>query len=177
MKNILIVLDVQNGLISSPEKEALSNKIIKLTQDRIFDRIVCVKFVNRDDGVFPKFHRYYDMHKGKEVELVDGLVADLVIPRSVYSCVTEDFISKLTKINGGDRVREVSICGIGTDTSILKSSLDFFERGIIPIVLSNYCLSYDGEEKSHKRGLKLISKLIGEKCVVKKDINTIDDIK
>ena len=101
MKNILVVMNMQNGLVNTNEKVALSQKIIELSQKHIFDRVVCVKFVNRDDGVFPKYHRYYDMHKGKEIELVDELTADLIINRSIYSCVTEDFpnvVSKLSKL-------------------------------------------------------------------------------
>ena len=65
MKNILVVIDVQNGFVTTPEKITIANKIIELTQKHIFDRVVCVKFVNRDDGVFPKYHKFYDMHKGK----------------------------------------------------------------------------------------------------------------
>ena len=54
MKNILVVMNLQNGLINTPEKTALSQKIIELTRKHVFDRVVWVKFVNRDDGVFPK---------------------------------------------------------------------------------------------------------------------------
>jgi nicotinamidase-related amidase len=170
-------MDMQCGTVNSPEKQKLAEKIIELTQKQIYDRVVCIRFVNRDDGVFPEFHRYYDMHKGKDIELIDGLVADLVIPKSTYSCINEDFLSKLAKINDMNKVREVSICGIGTDTSILKTSLDLFERHVKPIILANYCIAYDNEEKSHKRGIKLISKLIGERCIVKKDINSLEDLK
>ena len=177
MKNILLVMDMQHGLVNTKEKEQLSERIIELTHKHIFDRVICARFVNRDDGVFPEFHHYYDMHTGKEIELVDGLTADLVIPRSVYSCVTEDFITKLAKINDGNRVREIFICGIGTDTAILKTSLDFFEKKVRPIVLTNYCLTYDNEEKSQKRAIKLMNKLMGEKTICKKDINSIDDLK
>ena len=48
MKNILVVMSLQNGLINTPEKTALSQKIIELSQKHIFDRVVCVKFVNRE---------------------------------------------------------------------------------------------------------------------------------
>ena len=125
-------MNMQNGIINTPEKVQLSQKIIELTQKHIFDRIVCVKFVNRDDGVFSKYHRYYDMHKGREIDLVDELTADLVINRSIYSCVTEDFVEKVVKINDGDNLVELFLCGIGTDTSILKSALDLYELDIKP---------------------------------------------
>ena len=176
MKNILIVMDMQNGIINSDEKMAMSEKVISLVQKHIFDRVVCVKFVNRDDGVFPKYHRYYDMHKGKEIELVDELTADLVFNRSVYSCVSEDFISKVMKINDNDNLVEVFLCGIGTDTAILKSALDFFELDIKPLVLADYCIPYDGSAITHMKGIKFIEKMIGEKCIVHKKIETLEDL-
>ncbi len=176
MKNILVVMNLQNGLINTPEKTALSQKIIELSQKHIFDRVVCVKFVNRDDGVFPKYHRYYDMHKGKEIELVDELTADLIINRSIYSCVTEDFVEKVTKINDGDNLVELFICGIGTDTSIFKSALDLFELDIKPIILTDYCIPNDNSAITQMKGIKLISGMIGEKCIVTKKIETHEDL-
>jgi nicotinamidase-related amidase len=176
MKNILVVMNMQNGLVNTPEKVALSHKIIELSQKRIFDRIVCVKFVNRDDGVFPKYHRFYDMHKGKEIELVDELTADLIINRSIYSCVTEDFIEKVTKINDGDNISELFICGIGTDTSIFKSALDLFELNIKPLVLTEYCIPYDNSAITHMKGIKTLEKMIGEKCFVNKKLDSVEDL-
>ena len=176
MKNILVVMNMQNGLVDTPEKVQLSQKIIELTQKHIFDRIVCVKFVNRDDGVFPKYHRYYDMHKGKEIDLVDELTADLVINRSIYSCVTEDFVEKVVKINDGDNLVELFLCGIGTDTSILKSALDLFELDIKPLVLSDYCMAYDNSAITHMKGVKILEKMIGEKCIVNKKIESREDL-
>ncbi|MBR2875991.1 MAG: isochorismatase family protein [Clostridia bacterium] len=176
MKNILLVMDMQNGIVNTDEKKALAAKVIELDHKKLFDRVVCVKFVNRDDGVFPKYHRYYDMHKGKEIELIDELTADLVINRSVYSCVTEDFVEKITKINDGDSPIELFLCGIGTDTSILKSALDLFELDIKPLVLADYCIPYDGSAITHMKGIKFIEKMIGEKCIVHKKIETLEDL-
>lgn len=176
MKNILVVMNMQNGLINTPEKEALSQKIIGLVQKRIFDRIVCVKFVNRDDGVFPKYHRYYDMHKGKEIEVVDELTADLIINRSIYSCVTEDFVEKVVKINDGDNIKELFLCGIGTDTSIFKSALDLFELDIKPMVLTEYCIPYDNSAITQMKGIKTLEKMISEKCIVTKKLESPEDL-
>ena len=169
MKNILVVMNLQNGLVNTPEKTALSQKIIELTRKHIFDRVVCVKFVNRDDGVFPKYHRYYDMHKGKEVEIVDDLNVDLVINRSIYSCVSEDFIEKVVKINDGDNLVELFLCGIGTDTSIMKSDIK-------PLVLVDYCIPNDNSAITQLKGIKIMTQMIGEKCIVHKEFNKVEDL-
>ncbi len=176
MKNILIIMNLQNGLVNSPEKTAMAQKILALTQKHIFDRVVCVKFVNRDDGVFPKYHRYYDMHKGKEVELIDDLTADLVINRSVYSCVSDDFIQKVVKINDGDNLQELFLCGIGTDKSILKSALDLFERDIKPIILTEYCIPNDSSAITQLKGINFVSQLISDKCIVTKKLEAAEDL-
>ena len=176
MKNILVVIDVQNGFVSSPEKTAIAQKIIELTQKHIFDRVVCVKFVNREDGVFPKYHKFYDMHKGKEIELVDELTADLVVNRSIYSCVTEDFIQRVTKINDGDKIQELFLCGIGTDTAILKSALDLFEKDIKPYLLTNYCIPHDNSAITQMKGVTFVSRMVSDKCIITKPINTLEDL-
>ena len=176
MKNILVVMNLQNGLINTPEKTALSQKIIELTKKHVFDRVVGVKFVNRDDGVFPKYHRYYDMHKGKEIDIVDDLNIDLVINRSIYSCVSDEFIEKVVKINDGDNLVELFLCGIGTDTSIMKSALDLFERDIKPLVLTNYCIPHDNSAITQMKGITSVSRMVSDKCIVNKQINTIEDL-
>ena len=112
MKNILVVMNLQNGLINTPEKTALSQKIIELTRKHVFDRVVCVKFVNRDDGVFPKYHRYYAMHKGKEVEIVvddleQGMEYILYIAAKNYNQTAKE--SHKFKILKGDFMTEFDI--------------------------------------------------------------------
>ena len=54
MKNILLVVDVQNGFINS-YTENTKNKIVKLLETNIFDIVIATKFKNNEGSNLKKY--------------------------------------------------------------------------------------------------------------------------
>ena len=51
-----------------------------------------------------------------------------------------------------------------------------FERDIKPLVLVDYCIPYDNSAITQLKGVKIMSQMIGEKCIVHKEFKSTEDL-
>ena len=93
----------------------------------------------------------------------------------MYSCVNADFLQLLSQCSNGKYPEQVFIAGVDTDCCVLKTATDFFEHNIRPVVLTEYCYS-NGGQQSHEAGILCMKRLIGEKQLIKAQINTVLDL-
>jgi len=177
MKNILIIIDVQKGFTKIPQTQKTSEDIKELLEKRYFDYIFATKFYNDHNSIYKKTMNWEKLITKQETDLVDGIqdYIDEVIPKYIYSCVNASFLQRLSQVNNGVLPEKVFLAGMDTDSCVLKIAVDLFENGIIPIVLSNYCASNGGKE-SHEAGLKCLSRFVGKKYLVSKEIHIINDL-
>lgn len=175
MNKILIVVDIQNGFCQTNGTREVADKIIALTRNGSFDKVVATRFINKEESPFRKYLNWDKLSKNPDIDLVDGIKADEVVDKAVYTCVNNDFIDLLKKLNNDRVPNKVHVCGVDTDCCVLKIAVDLFEKGIMPIVLTEYCFSNAGIEM-HKSGLDILNRLIGKKCLIGKIINAKEDI-
>lgn len=175
MKNILIVVDIQNGFNRYEQTHVLVDKIIKLTNSGLFDKIIATRFRNREGSQYTKFLNWHRLMESPDIDLVEGIKADEVVDKWVYTCITDEFMSLLKKLNDGEMPTHIFICGADTDCCVLKTATDIFEQGLMPVVLTEYCDSNAGP-KSHEAGLLVMGRLIGKKCIVSDKITSKQDI-
>lgn len=165
MKKILIVVDMQNGFNRYEQTKQLGCDIAELTNSGAFDTIIATKFINREGSQYTRILNWHHLMHSPETDLIDGLKYDMVRKKYVYTCVDSHFIKTLCTINGGKKPTHVFIVGTDTDCCVLKIATDLFEKGIWPIVLTDYCNS-NGGPQSHEAGKLVLSRLIGERCLV-----------
>ena len=175
MKNILIVVDIQNGFNRYEQTHILVDKIINLTNSGLFDKIIATRFRNKEGSQYTKFLNWHRLIESPDIDLVDGIKADEVVDKWIYTCINDEFMSLLKNINDGDLTTHIFICGADTDCCVLKTATDIFEQGLMPIVLAEYCDSNAGP-KSHEAGLLVMGRLIGKKCIVSDKINNKKDL-
>lgn len=175
MKNILIVVDIQNGFNRYDQTHILADKIIKLTNSGLFDKIIATRFRNKEGSQYTKFLNWHRLIESPDIDLVDGIKADEIVDKWVYTCITDEFMSLLKKLNNGELPTHIFICGADTDCCVLKTATDIFEQGLMPIVLTEYCDSNAGP-KSHDAGLLVMGRLIGKKCIVSDKITSKEDL-
>ena len=162
MKNIALVVDMQNGFARYNQTELLTKKIADLLNKKIFDCVIATRFLNDSHSVYEKLFGWkrlrseYDRQISPEIEKN----VDFIFDKYVYDCVSPSFIQKLCQVNGGVYPDRVFVLGADTDCCILTISTSLFENNIRPIVLSSYCNSNGGEE-SHRAGLICLKRLIG----------------
>ena len=175
MKNILVIVDLQNGFIRYDQTKDIAKKIINLLNNKIFDVTIATRFINHNDSQYIKFLNWHRLLDSPDIDLVDALKVDKIIDKYIYTCVDDSFIDLLKELNEGIIPNHIFICGIDTDCCVLKIATDLFEKGIMPIVLTSYCASNGGEE-SHRAGIKVMSRLIGKKALIDNEITSIDNL-
>lgn len=177
MKNILIVVDVQNGFARQEQTKAVAEKIRGLLELRVFDHVIATKFQNFDNSIYEQLFDWKRLKTDDDRALFKGLqqYVDAVFEKTVYTCVNPHFLQRLCQLNGGKYPEKVFICGIDTDCCVLKIATDLFEYNIRPIVLTNYCASNGGED-SHNAGLLCMRRLIGDGQLIYNEINTKEDL-
>ena len=177
MKNILLVIDMQNGFARYKQTIDLTDKIKKLLDLGIFDVVIGTRFLNSDNSMYEKMFGWSKLKTESEREIPKDLLKhmDYVEDKYIYNCVNSNFIQRLCQLNDGEFPQRVYVVGADTDCCVLTIATALFECNIRPIVLTNYCASNGGEE-SHKAGIRCMERLIGEKQLVEKEILTVEDL-
>ena len=186
MQRPLLVIDVQRGNISEYNR-FIPNGIASIIKAELFNPIIFTRYVNTPDSPARLFLETEEMSdfgsagmesKISEVmgakapgldkmgitELPDGYGAKrYLLTRNVYSAVTADFEELLAELDLDNT--GMYLVGADTESSIMKTVLDLFERTIEPIVLAEFCGSHRGLG-NHEKALTLLKELIGPERVV-----------
>lgn len=162
MSNVLVVVDVQKGFINENTKHIVP-KIAKLVENKFFDHVIFTKFVNVEGSPYKSIMNWHRFSYPPENEIVDELQTKncKVFVKTGYTIFTPEVIDYFLIHN----INEVYLVGIDTDSCVLKSAADSFERGYVTYVLADYCASHYGLEY-HKAALMILKKFIGENRIV-----------
>lgn len=177
MKNILLVVDMQNGFAKCEQTVKLTKKIKELLEKKIFDVVVATRFLNNANSIYEKLFNWKCLELNDERALPESIAkyVDFTIDKSVYTCVNADFIQRLCQMNDGAYPERIFIVGVDTDCCVLVIATSLFEHNIRPVVLTKYCGSNGGPD-SHDAGITCMKKLIGEGQLVHKLINKKSDL-
>lgn len=160
---IILLMDIQEGYMREEFRD-LPIKIHDYLQTHHYDLKIATRHVNKNDTLHKAdiYIRTMTMFssKSKVIEPIDK-IADFVLIKSTYTGLTPDVMKLLEK----NDVKEVYLAGMNTETSILATAFDLFDRGIKPIVLANLCNSVYGP-LMHQAALEIIRSAIGRECVV-----------
>lgn len=186
MQRPLLVIDVQRGNISEYNR-FIPNGIASIIKAELFNPIIFTRYVNTPDSPARLFLESSEMSDfgsaGMDAKIGEVLgakapgldtygvtqlpegygAARYLLTKNIYSAVTPEFeelLGELDLENTG-----MYIVGADTESSVLKTALDLFERSIEPIVLSEFCGSHRGLG-NHQRALELMKELIGAERVV-----------
>ncbi len=178
MKNILIMVDVQNGFVKNEYSEIRLRRIEKLLGQRLFDLVIATKYWNRPGSFLSRFMGWNDLCTEKEQDLRQEVkeYADFVLLKDIYSSVNDEMLSLLRRECGGSDPEYVFILGFDTECCVLTTAVDFFESGIRPLVLTHYCGSHDGD-RFHDAGIISMEHLIGPDFLIEDELKTREDLR
>lgn len=160
---ILLVVDVQEGFINEATQH-IPKDIEKHVNNFKYDLVIATRFINKMDSLHKSELNMKDMTMlSPHAKLVEniGKLADIVIMKSTYTSLTVD-VAKLLEKN---QVKEVYLAGLNTETSIMATALELFDKGIKPKVLSQLCGSIDGV-MMHTAALQILRGDIGENNIL-----------
>lgn len=165
-QSVLLVIDVQSGFVnqnSSPVLEPLKELIEKWRAAS--GNIVFTRFVNHPESQWEKLIGWSELMSAPSIDIHQEIAPMIfqgeVFDKHSYSSLTPEVCEFLE----ASEAREVVITGISTESCVLATALDAFEKGYIPKVISDCCSSQAGE-KIHLNALEIISRNIGSEQIV-----------
>jgi nicotinamidase-related amidase len=163
-QSILVVIDMQNGFLVQRTEHVLP-PVLTLIQEfgKLKRPVVFTRFHNAENSPYERLIGWKRLRSSPETDLTSAVQPYVtnVIDKNIYSAFTAEFIRLLT-LNGWTTL---VICGVATDSCVLKTAVDAFERDLTPIVVSDACASHGGEE-AHNAGLLVLGRFIGKKQIV-----------
>lgn len=166
MKSFLLVVDIQRGFMNEntlPVKE----KIDKLICSKTFDCVIASVYRNYIGSPISCLMGWNEMMTSREQAVVgEANNADYFVFKNVYSACSDDVINVIKKENSGMSPECVYIAGMNTECCVLLTAADFFEKGIRPVVLAEYCGSTGGAN-SHNAGILSLESIIGKSNIIR----------
>lgn len=162
--SVLVVVDMQKGFLNAHSSHIIPN-VVQLVCEfgRRMKPVVFTTFFNTDNSQFERLIGWRKHYSSPETDLVNELnhFDRIEIRKNFYTGIT-DRMKVLIYENGW---RTIFLCGVATESCVLKTAVDAFEQDLIPIVISDACGSDRGEEM-HRAGLAVLSRFIGAKQII-----------
>ena len=157
MKPLLVVIDVQNGFLGSRSQHVV-DPIVRLLSGW-HGSTAFTQFVSLPGGQYERLIGWKRLQAPPEIDLHAQIApyARRVFTKNYYSAFTEEF-SQFVASGGFDTL---FLCGVATDSCVLKTAVDAFERGYRPYVLADACASHGGEV-AHNAAIFLLQRFIGK---------------
>ena len=166
-KPVLVVVDVQNGFITEHSQPVIP-VIVDLVRrwQTAHGDVIFSRYHNYTGSPFERLIGWTKMVSSPETDFVTEL-APYVGP---HTPIVDKYIYTLFTPEGTHLVNEhgwtdLYLCGIDTDSCVLKTAVDAFERNLTPWILKNACASHAGP-KTHNAGLLIAARFIGANQII-----------
>ncbi|GGN24077.1 hydrolase [Lentzea pudingi] len=166
-KSVLVVVDMQNGFVSSKSAPIVPHVADVVRRwEEVGGATVFTRFVNHPGSPYERLINWSRMQTSPEIDIVDDLVPAsrrtvTVLDKPIYSLFTEEGAATVAQHGWTDIV----IVGIATESCVLKTACDAFERGLTPWVVKDAVYSHAGQE-AHEAGLLVTSRFIGRRQLI-----------
>lgn len=165
---VLVVVDVQNGFVS-PHSDPVVAPIAALVErwQRAGGATVFTRYLNFEGSPFERLIHWSKLRDAPETDF-DPRIEPYThrdgahqIDKTIYSLFTETGTALVEQQGWSDLL----ICGIATESCVLKTAADAFELGLRPWVLRDTVASHAGAF-AHEAGLLVAERFIGRDQVV-----------
>ncbi len=177
MKNIIILVDIQNGFVKTEYAEESFKRVEDLMKRELFDVVIATKYWNEEGSIICRLMDWHGLCTEEEQDLRPEIkeYVDYITEKNTFSSMTDEMKDLLMEVNGGELPEHVFVIGYDTECCVLTTATDLFEMGVRPIVLTQYCGSHDGE-RYHQAGITSLEHLIGPKFLIGEKFETKEDV-
>ncbi len=157
MKNLLVVIDVQNGFVNR-NTASLPAKIANLIKSDKFDFVAFSKFINKKESNYFKLLGWKKMLRSPDIEIHRAL-REFTNSRNIFEKTSYSIFKskKFLDFIKRNNIKKLYLCGIDIDACVLATAFDAFDLGYDVEVLSEYSLSHSGKGFD-RAALKIINK-------------------
>ncbi len=161
---VLVVVDMQNGFLGEKSRFVIP-KVANLVAEckKLAVPTVFTRFHNRQNSPYETLIGWTRLRNAPETEITSELknFAETVIDKDFYSSFTDEF----TRLVRENNWQTIILCGVATESCVLKTAVDAFEKRLVPVVISDACASHAGTE-THEAGLLILARFIGKHQIV-----------
>ena len=159
---MLVVIDAQEFFFEGNKTKGREyGKKLRKFLKRYKGNFVFARFKNSKTSPIYKIAKFKELTTDRDTLLLKelaGLEGDhRIFTRNVYTVFAARGFENYLKRRG---IKKLILCGIATESCVLATARDAFQRGYGVEVLQNYCMS-DISFSLHKAALKIIDKDIG----------------
>lgn len=164
---VLIVIDTQNGFVS-----AQSSPVIPVIADLV-DRwqgaggdVVFTRYLNYAGSPYERLIRWSKLKESPEIDIVPELTpyvskSAAVVDKTIYSFFNEEGEALVRERGWSD----LYVCGLDTESCVLKTVVDAFERDLTPRLIKDASASHAGQ-MAHDAGILVASRFIGADQII-----------
>src|SRR5262245_44481289 len=138
VKPVLAVVDVQNGFIREESAHVVPTivDLVRRWQDAGGDTIF-TRYLNYQGSIFQRLFSWSKLMGSPEVDFPPELLpftkrATAVINKTIYTLFNEEGETLVKKHGWTD----IYVCGIATESCVLKTAVDAFERNLTPWIIT-----------------------------------------
>lgn len=159
---VLVVVDMQNGFVNDRSRHVIP-AVVELV-DRWLDAgrdVVFSRYYNYPGSPFERMIKWSALQSSPEIDIIPELAdraarAHTVLDKKTYTVFSNEGASLVERAGWTDLV----FCGIATESCVLKSAVDAFERDLTPWIVTDACASHGGGD-AHAAGLLVAKRFIG----------------
>jgi nicotinamidase-related amidase len=159
---VLVVVDVQNGFIragSAPVVPVIVDLVARW--QRAGGDVVFTRYFNYEGSPFERLIHWNALQESPETDIVADLQpyvdkATAVLDKRIYSLFSDTGQALVTERGWKD----IYVCGIATESCVLKTAVDAFERDLTPWVIQDASASHAGPV-AHDAGILVTQRFIG----------------
>src|SRR4051794_32046963 len=164
---VLVVIDAQNGFITEYSKPAipLIAELVNRWQTAGGD-VVFTRYHNYAGSPYERLIRWSKLKGSPETDIVPELLpladkATAIVDKTIYSFFNEEGDSLVREHGWTD----LYVCGLDTESCVLKTVVDAFERDLTPRLIADASASHAGPA-AHGAGILVASRFIGPDQVI-----------
>ena len=177
MKNIIILVDIQNGFVKTDYAEESFKRVKDLMERELFDVVIATRYWNEEGSNICRLMDWHGLCTEEEQDLRPEIkeYVDHIVEKNTFSSMTDEMKELLRDINDGELPEHTFVIGYDTECCVLTTATDLFEMGVRPIVMTQYCGSHDGE-RYHQAGITSLEHLIGPKFLIAEELESKEDV-
>ncbi|MFI6055745.1 isochorismatase family cysteine hydrolase [Streptomyces violascens] len=161
------MIDVQNGFVNDRSRHVVPVIVHLIDQwEAAGAPVLFSRYLNHPGSPFVRLLDWSALQDAPETDVVPELAAYAAQAERIVDKTTYSALSPALAQEFHDRGWEqVVLCGIATDSCVLKTAADAFEAGITPLVVTDACASEAGDAV-HQAGLTVARRMIGARQLI-----------
>ncbi|MGW1057350.1 isochorismatase family cysteine hydrolase [Micromonospora rubida] len=158
----LVVIDMQNGFINDRSRHVIPKVVALVERWEAAGRpVVFTRYHNYPGSPFERLIHWTAVQSPPATEIVPELTAHTDRARAVIDKRIYSYFS----LEGADLAEQegwtdLIFCGVATESCVLKSAVDAFERDLTPWLVTDASASHGGQA-AHDAGLLVARRFIG----------------